>query len=119
MAESTKPGPGVNWGYARERRLAGRLADPGSIPGASTTINAQPCMRLGIFLVVPRNRGFVRIVARGRFKRDARRGIQHDHQCCGRASPVIVPSGNGETYGSDQYKELARNSWRTYIRVWP
>ena len=36
MAESTKPGPGVNWDYARERRLAGRLADPGSIPGAST-----------------------------------------------------------------------------------
>ena len=36
MAESTKPGPGVNWDYARERRSAGRLADPGSIPGAST-----------------------------------------------------------------------------------
>ena len=40
MAESTKPGHGVNCGYARERRLIGRLADPGSIPGASTTERA-------------------------------------------------------------------------------
>lgn len=40
MAESTKPGPGVNWDYARERRLAGRLADPGSIPGASTILSS-------------------------------------------------------------------------------
>lgn len=45
MAESTKPGPGVNWDYARERRLAGRLADPGSIPGASTSARWHIALR--------------------------------------------------------------------------
>ena len=47
MAESTKPGHGVNCGYARERRLIGRLADPGSIPGAST-FSPLFCIRIVI-----------------------------------------------------------------------
>ena len=42
MAESTKPRRWVNNDYARERRLIGRLADPGSIPGASTLFIGPP-----------------------------------------------------------------------------
>ena len=39
MAESTKPRREVKRDYARERRLTGSLADPGSIPGASTVLH--------------------------------------------------------------------------------